>query len=145
MRMGTRNVVRPLDEEEERRLLGRLAAGDRDARRRLIEANLGMVSALARRYAKRWGVPLEDLMQEGALALVRAVDHYHPDRGMKLPTYATWWVKQAIRRAAMAQSHPVRIPERLWGRAEELSRVERYSGLRDREPVKSSSFSDEEL
>ena len=53
--MGTRNAVRPLDEEEERRLLRRLDAGDREARRRLIEANLGIVSALARRYAKRWG------------------------------------------------------------------------------------------
>ena len=102
-----------MDEEEVRRLLRRLDGGDREARRRLIEANLGMVSALARRYAKRWGVPLEDLMQEGALALVRAVDHYHPDRGMKLSTYATWWAKQAIRRAAIAQSRPVRIPERL--------------------------------
>jgi len=48
-------------------------------------------------------VLLEDLMQEGALALVQAVDHYDPNRGMKLSTYATWWVKQAIRRAAMAQ------------------------------------------
>ncbi len=79
--MGTRDAVGPLSEEEERRLLGRKAGGDRNARQRLIEAHLGMVSALARRYARRFGVPAEDLMQEGALALMQAVDHYDPDRG----------------------------------------------------------------
>ncbi len=149
--MGTRNTVGHLGEGEERWLLRRLASGDQDARRRLIESYLGMVSALARHYARRWGVPLEDLFQEGALALVQAVDHYDPDRGMKLSTYATWWVKQAIRRAAMAQSHPVRIPERLWERVENLSRAEQYSGSRteqtgsDREPSEASSWSHEEL
>lgn len=143
--MGTRDAVGPLGEGQERRLLRRMASGDRDARRRLIEAYLDVVSALSRRYARRWGVAPEDLLQEGALALVQAVDHYAPDRGMKLSTYMIWWAKQAIRRAAMAQSRPVRLPERLWGRVEELSRVEPYSELRDREPVKFSDFSDEEL
>jgi RNA polymerase primary sigma factor len=149
--MGTRNAVGPLGEGEERRLLRRLDSGDQDARRRLIEAYLGMVSALSRRYARRWGVPLEDLLQEGALALVQAVDHYDPDREMKLSTYATWWVKQAIKRAAMAQSRLVRVPERLWERAEELSRAERFLRYRpeqegwDREPSEASSRSDEEL
>lgn len=149
--MGARSTVGHLGEGEERRLLRRLASGDRDARRRLIEAHLGMVSALSRRYARRWGVPLEDLLQEGALALVQAVDHYDPDREMKLSTYATWWVKQAVKRAAMAQSRPVRVPERLWERAEELSRAERVLGSRpeqegwDRESSEASSWSDEEL
>ncbi len=149
--MGTGNTVGHLGEGEERRLLRRLASGDLDARRRLIEAHLGMVSALGRRYARRWGVPLEDLVQEGALALVQAVDHYDPNREMKLSTYATWWVKQAIRRAAMAQSRPVRIPERLWERVEDLSRTGWYSGFRteqkawDREPSEASSWSHEEL
>ena len=69
-------------------------------------------------------------MQEGALALVQAVDHYDHRRGMKLSTYATWWVKQAIRRAAMAQSRLVRVPERLWQMAGELSCEEQRSGLR---------------
>ena len=119
--MSTRNTVGPLSESVERHLLNRMSAGDQDARCRLIEAYLGMVSALARRYAKRWKVPSEDLMQEGALALVQAVDHYDYRRGMKLSTYATWWVKQAIRRAAMTQSRPVRVPERLWQMAGELS------------------------
>jgi RNA polymerase primary sigma factor len=148
--MGTRNAVGHLSEGEERRLLRRMAAGDQDARRRLIEAHLGIVSVLGRRYAKRWEVPLEDLMQEGALALVQAVDHYDTDRGMKLSTYATWWVKQAIRRAAMAQNRPVRIPERLWERAEGHSRAEWFGSQPeqegwDREPSKPSSWSDEEL
>ncbi len=94
---------------------------------------------------------MEDLFQEGALALVQAVDHYDPDRGMKLSTYATWWIKQAIRRAAMAQSRPVRIPERLWERAEELSRAERCLGSQpeqegwDWESSETSNWSDEEL
>ena len=150
--MGARNTVGHLGEGEERRLLRSMASGDQDARRRLIEAHLGIVATLGRRYARRWDVPLEDLLQEGALALVQAVDHYDSDQGMKLSTYATWWIKQAIRRAAMAQSRPVRIPERLWGRAEELSRAERYFlGFRpeqegwDREPGEASSWSDEEL
>ncbi len=137
--------------EEERRLLRERAAGDRIARRRLIEAHLGMVSALARRYARRSGVPAEDLMQEGALALVQAVDHYDPDQGMKLSTYATWWVKQAIRRAAMAQSCPVRVPERLWKRAEKLLRTDQRSGSRseqedrDESSIEASGWSDEKL
>jgi RNA polymerase primary sigma factor len=149
--MGTGNTVGHLGEGEESRMLKRLSSGDLGARRRLIEAYLGMVAVLARRYARRWGVPLEDLVQEGALALVQAVDHYDPDRGMKLSTYATWWVKQAIKRAAMVQSRTVRIPERLWERVEDLSRAERYSGSRTeqkgwvREPSEASSWSDKEL
>jgi RNA polymerase primary sigma factor len=138
-----------LDGGEERRLLRRIVAGDRDARRRLIEAHLGIVSTLAWRYAKKFGVPVEDLMQDGALALVQAVDHYDPDRGMKLSTYATWWVKQAIRRAVMAQSCPMRVPERLWKRAEELSRIEQRSGSRPedrgKDPTEASGWSGEEL
>jgi len=149
--MGARDAVGCLSEGEERRLLRRLASGDQDARRRLIEAHLSMVTALSRRYARRWDVPLEDLLQEGALALVQAVDHYDPNREMKLSTYATWWVKQAIKRAAMAQSRLVRVPERLWERAEELSRAERSLGSRpeqegwDREPSEALSWSNEEL
>jgi RNA polymerase primary sigma factor len=149
--MGARHAVGSLGEGEERWLLRRLASGDQDARRRLIEAHLSMVSALSRRYARKWSVPLEDLLQEGALALVQAVDHYDPDREMKLSTYAMWWVKQAIKRAAMAQSRSVRIPERLWERAEELSRAQWYLESRpeqegwDREPSEASSWSDEEL
>ena len=150
--MGARNAVGRLGEGQESQLLKRLASGDQEARRQLIEAHLGMVSVLGRRYARRWGAPLEDLLQEGAVALVQAVDHYDPDRGTKLSTYATWWVKQAIRRAAMAYSRPIRIPERLWERAEELSRAERcFLGSRteqrgrDREPSEASSWTDEEL
>jgi RNA polymerase primary sigma factor len=149
--MSTSNVVRPLSEAAERRLLNRMAAGDQDARCRLIEAYLGMVSTLARRYAKRWKVPSEDLMQEGALALLQAVDHYDSRRGMKLSTYATWWVKQAIRRAAMAQSRPVRVPERLWQMAGDLSYEEQRSGLRsgqepqDKNWTSASVWSEEEL
>ena len=130
--MGARNAVGRLGEGQESQLLKRLASGDQEARRQLIEAHLGMVSVLGRRYARRWGVPLKDLLQEGAVALVQAVDHYDPDRGTKLSTYATWWVKQAIRRAAMAYSRPIRIPERLWERAEELLSRAVLLGISDR-------------
>ncbi len=149
--MSTRSTVGPPSEAAERRLLSRMAAGDQGARCRLIEAYLGMVSALARRYAKRWKVPSEDLMQEGALALVQAVDHYDCRRGMKLSTYATWWVKQAIRRAAMAQSRPVRVPERPWQMAGELPCEEQCSGLgsgqdpQDEDWTGASLWSEEEL
>jgi RNA polymerase primary sigma factor len=122
--MGAVHAFGPLNETVEGRLVRRLLAGDLAARRRLIESYLGLVAAMARRYA-RWGVPLEDLFQEGALALVQAIDHYDPGKGMRLSTYVTWWVKQAIRRAAMAQSTPVRLPERLWERAGEAARAER--------------------
>jgi RNA polymerase primary sigma factor len=127
--MGAGHAYGPLSRTVEDRLVRRLVAGDRGARRRLIESYVGLVAAIARRYA-RWGVPLEDLFQEGALALVQAVDHYDPGRGMRLSTYVTWWVKQAIRRAAMAQLHTVRIPERLWERTGEAARAE--SSLRSR-------------
>ncbi len=127
--MGAGHAYGPLSETVEDRLVRRLVAGDRGARRRLIESYMGLVAAMARRYA-RWGVPLEDLFQEGALALVQAVDHYDPGKGMRLSTYVTWWVKQAIRRAAMAQIQPVRIPERLWERAGEAAHAE--SSLRSR-------------
>jgi RNA polymerase primary sigma factor len=113
--METGNTVGVRSDARVRRLVQRLSAGDRAARRRLIEEHLGMVAGVARHYAHKWGVPLEDLLQEGALALVQAVDHYDPGRGMKFSTYAMWWVRQAIRRAAMAQSRPVRVPERVWG------------------------------
>ncbi len=90
-------------------------------------------------------------MQEGALALVQAIDHYDHRRGMKLSTYATWWVKQSIRRAAMAQSRPVRVPERLWQMAGELTCEEQRSGLRpgreprDEDRTGASLWSEEEL
>ena len=88
-------------------------------------------------------------MQEGAL--VQAVDHYDYWRGMKLSTYATWWVKQAIRRAAMTQSRPMRVPERMWQVAGELSCEEHRSGLRPRQEPEAkgqpgaSLWSEEEL
>ena len=149
--MGTRNTVGSLSETTQRRLLTRMAAGDQNARCRLIEAYLGIVSTLARRYAKKWGLPFEDLMQEGALALVQAIDHYDHRRGMKLSTYATWWVKQSIQRTAMAQSRPVRVPERLWQVAGELSCEEQRSGLplaqepQDEGWTGASRWSEEEL
>ncbi len=80
-RMGTGNAVWSLGEGAERRLLRKMAAGDKAARGRFVEAHLGIVPAVARRYAKRFGIAIDDLMQEGTLALVCAIDHYDPTGG----------------------------------------------------------------
>ena len=125
-----RNGSMRLSRDTERQWIERAATGDRDTRRRLIEAHLGLVYAIARRYARRWNVPFEDLLQEGALALVQAVDHYDPTKAMKLSTYATWWVGQAVRRAALAYARPVRFPEELWERAGTATRAEEDLRLR---------------
>ncbi|ABG03643.1 RNA polymerase, sigma 28 subunit [Rubrobacter xylanophilus DSM 9941] len=140
-----------MDGTLEQALLERAASGDREARRRVIESHLGLAAALARRYARRWVVPFEDLLQEGALALVHAVDHYDPSRGMRFSTYATWWVKQAIRRAAMAYARPMRVPERTWRLSERLAEAERElraelgREIEDRDLRSGLGWSEEEL
>src|SRR5205823_7695658 len=87
-----------LTREEERELARRKDAGDEAARQRLIESNLRLVMSVARNYS-RADVPLLDLIQEGNLGLIRAVEKFDYRMGFKLSTYATWWIKQAISRA----------------------------------------------
>ena len=90
----------PLLSAEEEAALARAAqAGDEDARRRLSEANLRLVVSVAKRYAGR-GLPFLDLIQEGNLGLMKAAEKFEPERGFKFSTYATWWIRQAITRAA---------------------------------------------
>jgi RNA polymerase primary sigma factor len=92
------NAVPPLSRDDELRL-GRLARdGDQDASRSLVQANLRLVVAIARRY-RATGVPLLDLVQEGNLGLLQAVEGYDPDKGFAFTTYATWWIRQAITRS----------------------------------------------
>ena len=92
------NAVPPLSRDDELRL-GRLARdGDQDASRWLVQANLRLVVAIARRY-RATGVPLLDLVQEGNLGLLQAVEGYDPDKGFAFTTYATWWIRQAITRS----------------------------------------------
>ena len=98
-----------LDADEEHRLALRVGEGDMDARRRMIEANLRLVVSIARGYVGR-GVPLLDLIEEGNLGLIRAVEKFDARRRLRFSTYATWWIRDGVQRALMSQGRTVRLP-----------------------------------
>src|SRR5437588_2676350 len=107
---------------EEIDLAQRAAAGDERARHQLIESNLRLVIAIARRYTTT-GVPLVDLIQEGNLGLMRAAEKFDYRRGCHFGTYATWWIRQAVSRAAGDQSRLIHLPEHVATNLRKLRRV----------------------
>lgn len=98
-----------LSADEEKQLARRAQDGDEDARKRMIESNLRLVVKIARRYINR-GLPFLDLIEEGNLGLIHAVEKFDPERGFRFSTYSTWWIRQTIERAIMNQSGAVRLP-----------------------------------
>jgi len=98
-----------LTREQEADLARRARGGDESAKAQLIESNLRLVVQVARRYLNR-GLPLPDLIEEGNLGLLRAVDKFDPERGLRFSTYGVWWIRQAIVRALANQARTIRIP-----------------------------------
>lgn len=104
--VGQTRLITPREEVE---LAKRIQAGDDTAREQMIKANLRLVVKIAREY-EDYGVPLLDLINEGNIGLMKAVERFDPNKGAKLSTYAAWWIKQAIRRALSNQSKTIRLP-----------------------------------
>jgi RNA polymerase primary sigma factor len=109
-----------LSPRQRERLEQKVRDGER-ARARFIEANSRLVISIARKYLGR-GLPLSDLMQEGNLGLIKAVERFDPDRGHRFSTYATWWIRQAVLRAVADQGRTIRLPAHI---VDELNRVHR--------------------
>jgi RNA polymerase primary sigma factor len=111
-----------LTRAEEVDLSKRAKAGDERARKRLIEKNLRLVVSVAKKY-RGMGLPFEDLIQEGNIGLMKAVDKFDPDRGWRFSTYATWWVRQAVQRAVADKGRTIRIPVHRGDKLRKMARV----------------------
>jgi RNA polymerase primary sigma factor len=124
-----------LTREEERELARRKDEGDELAKKKLIESNLRLVMAITRNYTKA-SVPLLDLIQEGNLGLIRAVEKFDYKLGYKLSTYATWWIRQAITRALADQGRTIRLPVHVADQVRRLLRARRQLAQKfNREPT----------
>jgi RNA polymerase primary sigma factor len=122
-----------LDEEQE--LSKKIASGDEESKKILAESNLRLVVSIAKRYVGR-GLLFLDLIQEGNIGLMKAVDKFDYDKGYKFSTYATWWIRQAITRALADQARTIRVPVHMVETINKLARVERQMALDlNREPT----------
>lgn len=119
--IGTIPLLSP---EEEKELAKRSKEGDPLARQRLVEANLRLVVSIAKRYTGR-GMSILDLIQEGNLGLMKGVEKFEPDKGFKLSTYATWWIRQGITRALADQSRTIRVPVHMVESINKVTRTQR--------------------
>jgi RNA polymerase primary sigma factor len=120
---------------EERELARRKDAGDEAAKRKLIESNLRLVMSITRNYVNS-GVPLLDLIQEGNLGLIRAVEKFDYKLGFKLSTYATWWIRQAVTRAIADQGRTIRLPVHVVDQVRRVMRARRILTQKlNREPL----------
>ena len=121
-----RNVRRTglFSAEEEFEFATRARAGDFAARQSMIEHNLRLVVSIAKAYLGR-GVPLSDLIEEGNLGLMHAIDKFEPDRGFRFSTYATWWIRQSVERALICQGRAVRLPVNVVRELQQVLRARR--------------------
>src|SRR5690242_14421200 len=113
-----------LTKAEEQRLARLIEQGDEAAKRHMVEANLRLVVSIAKKY-RGHGVPFTDLIQEGTLGLVRAVEKFEWQRDLKFSTYATWWIRQAVQRAVANQSRTIRLPVHIHDRMRKVDRARR--------------------